>query len=444
MQRARTGGGSNLSRRDFLRLGGAGLAGAALLGAAGCGGGGGGGGNNIIFSSGPDDTGVLPTLIDKFNKQNKGNFQIKYREMPSDTGQYFDQLRTEFQAGGGETDVISGDVIWPAQFAAQGWIVDLSDRFTDTDQFLPGPIQANTYDGKVWGVPWYTDAGLLYYRKDLLEESGFSEPPRTWDEFTEMAEKTRSDSGIKFGFVFQGAEYEGGVCNECEYIWTHGGNVLDPDDPSKVIVDSSESVAGFATARSMVESGVSPQAVTTYKEDESQAAFTNGDAVFLRNWPYVYALLSDPSVSKIKPDQVGITPLPVAEEGVESYSTLGGWNFLINTASDKQDEAWEFIKFMTSPEQLKTNAVEGSRLPVRRNLYEDPEVLEKMPVARLGQDILIDNSRPRPVSPVYSDMSLELAEQFNRSLKGDVSPEQAVKTLQDELQSIANQAEEVS
>jgi multiple sugar transport system substrate-binding protein len=117
-------------------------------------------------------------LIDKFNKQHEGEFQVRYREMPSDTDQYFDQLRTEFQAGGGEIDVISGDVIWPAQFAPQGWILDLSDRFTDTDQFLPGPMAANTYNDKVWGVPWYTDAGLLYYRKDLLEKSGFSEPPR--------------------------------------------------------------------------------------------------------------------------------------------------------------------------------------------------------------------------------------------------------------------------
>ena len=111
MQRARTRGGANLSRKDFLRLGGAGLAGAALLGAAGCGGGGQGDGNNIVFSWGTDDTGTLPELLDKFNKQNEGNFQVTYREMPSDMGQYFDQLRTEFQAGGGEIDVIGGDVI---------------------------------------------------------------------------------------------------------------------------------------------------------------------------------------------------------------------------------------------------------------------------------------------------------------------------------------------
>jgi multiple sugar transport system substrate-binding protein len=444
MQRARTGGGSNLSRKDFLRLGGAGLAGAALLGAAGCGGGGGGGGNNIIFSWGTDDTGTLPKLLDKFNKQNKGNFQVTYRQMPADTGQYFDQLRTEFQAGGGEIDVIGGDVIWPAQFAAQGWIVDLSDRFTDTDAFLPGPMESNSYDGKVWGVPWYTDAGLLYYRKDLLEESGFSEPPKTWDEMKEMALKVKQDAGTKFGFVFQGAEYEGGVCNECEYIWTNGGDILDPDDPSKVIIESPESVAGFATARSMIDDGVAPTAVTTYKEDESHAAFIGGDAVFLRNWPYVYALLSDPTASKIKPDQVGIAEIPVGEEGMQSYSTLGGWNFFINATSEKQEQAWEFIKFMTDPAQQKINALQASKLPTRRALYEDPEILEKAPVARLGKEAIVENSQPRPVSPVYSDVSLELGEQFNRSLKGDVSPEQAVKSLQDELQSLANQAEEAS
>jgi multiple sugar transport system substrate-binding protein len=229
----------------------------------------------------------LPKLIQKFNEQNKGSFQVKFREMPSDTGQYFDQLRTEFQAGGGEVDVIGGGVIWPAQFALNGWISDLSDRFNDTDEFLPGPMQAMTYDGKVWGVPWYTDAGLLYYRQDLLEQAGFSEPPATWEELKEQAQKTAQDTGTKFGFVFQGAEYEGGVCNGLEYIWSHGGNVLDPEDPSKVIIDSPESAAGLQTERSMIADGVSPQAVLQYKEDESHAAFLRGDAVFLRNWAYV-------------------------------------------------------------------------------------------------------------------------------------------------------------
>ena len=436
-------GGRDFSRRDFLKLGGAGLAGAALLGSgtlSGCGGGGGSGADQITFSMGSDDTGTLPKLIEQFNKQNKGKFEVVQREMPADTGQYFDQLRTEFQAGGGNIDVIGGDVIWPAQFAASGYILDLSDRFTDQDAFLPGPMQANTYDGKAWGVPWYTDGGLLYYRQDLLEKSGFSEPPKTWEELMEQAEKTRQDSGLKYGFVYQGAEYEGGVCNGLEYIWTHGGNVLDPEDPSKVIIGSPESAAGMATWRSTIESGAAPEAVLEYTEDQSQPAFTNGDSVFLRNWPYVYAIASDPKESKIKPEQVGIAPIPVGE--AQSYSTLGGWNFFINAASDKQDEAWEFIRWMTDPEQLKTHALEGSRLPVRKSLYDDPEILEQVPVAKLAKEVIIQNTRPRPVSPFYSDISLELAKQFNATLAGNISPEQVVKTLQRDLSELVQEGQE--
>jgi multiple sugar transport system substrate-binding protein len=442
MQRAGIGRrrGAELSRKEFLRLGGAGLAGAALLGTAGCGGGAEGGGNELIFSWGPDDTGALTKLIDKYNEQNKGKIQVKYREMPSDTGQYFDQLRTEFQAGGGEIDIITGDVIWPAQFAANGYILDLSDRFTEADAFLDGPMESNTYDGKVWGVPWYTDAGLLYYRKDLLEQAGFSGPPATWEELREQAIKTSQDAGVRSGFVFQGAEYEGGVCNGLEYIWSHGGNVLDPEDPSKIIVDSPESASGLETWHSMVEDGASPQAVLQYKEDESHGAFLRGDAVFMRNWPYVYALLSNPEESEIKPDQVGVAAIPVSE-GNPSFSTLGGWNFFINATSDKQDEAWEFIKWMSAPEQMQFNALEGGKLPPRRSLYEDPEILQKVPVAKLGTDAIIENSTPRPVSPYYSDMSLELAEQFNSALAGDVSPEQAVNTLQSQLQEIVEQGQ---
>jgi multiple sugar transport system substrate-binding protein len=438
MQRRRSG--ADLSRKDFLRLGGAGLAGAALLGVAGCGGGGQSSGNELIFSWGEDDTGVLPGMIEQFNKQNEGQIKVTHRVMPSDTGQYFDQLRTEFQAGGGDIDVIGGDVIWPAQFAANGYLLDLTDRFTDADAFLPGPIQSNTYDGKIWGVPWYTDAGLLYYRKDQLEQAGLSGAPATWEELKQMALEAKQAAGAQLGFAFQGAEYEGGVCNGLEYILTHGGNVLDPNDPSKVIIGSPESVAGLETWRSMITDGASTRAVLQYQEDQSYGAFIRGDAVFLRNWPYVYALLSDPEESNVDPEQVGVAPIPVSE-GNQSYSTLGGWNFFINAASDKQDEAWEFIKFMTAPERLKTNAIEGSRLPPRLSLYEDQEVLEKVPVARLGKEAIIDNATPRPVSPVYSDMSLEMAEQFNATLAGEVSPEQAVQTLQNDLQQIAEEAQ---
>src|SRR5215204_2762087 len=430
-----------ISRRRFLRLGGVGLAGAALLGAAGCGGGEeASGATTITLAFTPDEAGGLKKLIDDFNRQNRDEIQVKWREMPALSADYLEQLQAELQSGQSSVDLIGGDVIWPAQFAANGWILDLSDRFTDTDAFLPGPMQANTYDGKVWGVPWYTDAGLLYYRQDLLEKSGFSDGPKTWEELKEIAPKVEQDSGVKAGFVFQGADYEGGVCDGLEYIRTHGGDVLGPEDPSKVIIDSPEAAAGLETWHSMIADGVSPQAVSTYKETETEPAFLGaGGSVFARNWPYMYALAGT-SGYKVQPDQIGITPIPVAP-GNSSSSTLGGWNFFINAASDKPDEAWEFIKFMTDPETLKTNAIEGSRLPPRRSLYEDQEILEKVPVARLGKEAIIANSTPRPVSPYYSDMSLKLSEQFNAALKGDVSPEEAVKTLQSELQQIVEEGQ---
>ena len=438
--RTGTPGGRLFNRRDFLKMGGAGLAGAALLGTAGCGGGGGGSFNGqITVGFGREPSGTLEKLIDKFNKQSK-DITAKWRVMPSDTGQYFDQLRTQFQAQDDSLTLIAGDVIWPAQFAANGYILDLSDRFTESmrGKFLEGPVASNTYEGKVYGVPWFTDAGLLYYRKDLLEKAGFSGPPKTWEELRQQAQKVMQDEGTKYGFVFQGAEYEGGTVNGLEYINSYGGQVLDPNDASKVIIDSPESVAGLESEKSMVADGVSPQAVSTYQEPETEAPFLGGDAVFARNWPYMYSLAGTGDF--IKPDVIDIAPLP-AGEGGQSVSGLGGWNFFINAfaGQEAQDAAWEFVKFMTAPEQQKFYALGGSYLPTLTALYDDPDIKESVPTVRLAGEAL-KNTVPRPVSPVYSDMSLEMAEQFNASLSGDTEPQQAISTLQTELQKITEQA----
>ena len=428
-----------ISRREFLRLGGAGLAGAALLGATACSSGEeAGGATTITFAFTPDQAGGLQKLIDGFNRQNRGEIQVKWREMPALSADYLEQLQAELQSGQSSVDLIGGDVIWPAQFAANGWILDLSDRFTSGMQqdYLEGPIGSVQYEGKVWGVPWYTDAGMFYYRKDLLEESGLSEPPRTWDEMKDMAEKVRRDAGTRYGYVFQGSQDEGGVVDALEHVWNAGGDVI---DGGRVIIDSPEAAQGLTLRRSMIVDGVAPQATGDYTTQESQAAFTNGDAVFMRNWPFVYGLLSDPETSRVKPDQVDIAPLPVADESAQSFSGLGGWNFMVNATSEgKLEEIWTYIEYMSAPEQQRTFALESARLPTLRSLYEDEEVLNKLPVAELGREAL-ENARPRPVSPYYSDMSLAMAEQVNAALKGEISVEQALENLQGELQNIVDQ-----
>jgi multiple sugar transport system substrate-binding protein len=421
-----------LSRRDFLKVGGAGLAGLAVLGASSCGGGGESSGKVVLTSL--DFPGSIPKLIDKFNEQNKGKFQVAYRAIALESQEYFDRLKTEFQAGGGEMDVIVGNVPWTAEFAENGWIVDISSRFPEDEQskFVKGLIQSLTYENKIWGVPWFADVGLLHYRKDLLEQSGFSEPPKTWEELKEMAKKVVQDSGTRYGFLFQGANNETGVCNGLEYIWTHGGEVLDGE---KVIVDSPESVAGLTTEQSMISSGVTPQAVASYTIGEADAAFLNGDAVFCRNWPYMYGLAGNTDMSKIKREQVGVSPLPVGEGYSQSTGCLGGWNMLIGASSQMQEEAWEFVRFMTSEESQKIQTLSGSNLPTVNALYEDREVREEQPIVALSKDAL-QNARPRPVSPYYSEMSRTMAQQFNSVLTGATPPGEAVETLQSELQQI--------
>jgi multiple sugar transport system substrate-binding protein len=422
------------NRRDFLKMSGAGLAGAALLGSTACGGGGGGSGN-LIFAMGADTSGTLNKLVDKFNKQSK-DFKVTYREMPTASDAYFDKLRTQFQAGGGDIDVIGADVIWPAQFAANGWLLDVTDRFPKSEQskFLEGPLQSLLYDDKIYGVPWFTDAGLLYYRADLLEKSGYSEPPATWAELEEVGEKTAEDQGIDNAFVFQGDQYEGGVCNGCEYIWSHGGNILDPADPDKVVVDSPEAVEGLTTEQNIVKKGYAPQAVATYTEVETDPAFLGNRAVFARNWPYMYGLAGTEQFPDVKPEQIGVAPLPVAP-GNGLASALGGWNMVINAQSDMPDEAWEFVQWITSEQQQKWRALEGSFLPTRPVLYEDQEIRDTLPVVVQGEEAL-KKARSRPVSPYYSDMSLEMAEQFNTVVKGDTSPQDAVASLQQSLEQI--------
>ncbi|MGH3146675.1 MAG: extracellular solute-binding protein, partial [Rubrobacter sp.] len=184
-----------ITRSEFLRLGGAGLAGAAMLGSgalAGCGGGeeGSGGAVGITFTFGPDASGGLQTLIDRFNGEHKGEIEVTWRTTPAASDEYFEQIKTQLQSGQATVDVIGGDVIWPAQLAAPGYVLDLSDRFTDgmKGRHLEGPLQATEYEGKTYAVPWFTDAGMFYYRKDLLEKSGFSGPPKTWDEMKRMVE----------------------------------------------------------------------------------------------------------------------------------------------------------------------------------------------------------------------------------------------------------------
>jgi multiple sugar transport system substrate-binding protein len=186
-----------------------------------------------------------------------------------------------------------------------------------------------------------------------------------------MTRKVRRDSDIKFGFLFQGAKSEAGVCDGCEFIWGHGGNVLDPSDPTKVLVDSPQAIEGLETERSMITDGIAPKAVTVYEETETEGGFLRGDAVFLRNWPYVYSLIGTSAYPKLKTDQVGVSELPSAD-GKPGNGTVGDQPLYISTSSKYPDAAWKFIEFLSATEQQRFRAVEGSYLPTRSDQTGPP------------------------------------------------------------------------
>jgi multiple sugar transport system substrate-binding protein len=189
----------------------------------------------------------------------------------------------------------------------------------------------------------------------------------------------------------------------------------------------------------MITDGVAPKAVANYDETTSEPVFGNGEAVFLRDWPGMYGDIAG-GAYKIKAEQVAVSPIPVAP-GNESSSTLGGWTFMINAQTDMPDEAWEFVKFMTSYESFKYRAINGGYISARKAILDDPAVQEAIPTVKLAKDVLLEYATSRPVTQYYGDMSLEMQEQFNNALTGDTSPQQAVETLQKSLSSIMQQAE---
>lgn len=404
----------------------------------------------IVFASGPDDTGVVQRLVDGFNAEHAGRIHVTWRQMDRDNNVHRDQLVADFTAKAEAPHAFASDVIWTAEFAKNGWVEDLTKQFYGSYEraALLGPaLESATYRLRIWGVPWYSDVSVLFYRKDLLAASGFDAAPRTWDELSQMARQVVDDARIRDGFVFQGAEYEGGTANAVEYIWGAGGEVMRGDlrvtsvlrgtltETDAVTINSDQAAAGLDTARRLITEGIAPAEVTTYREQEALDAFLAGDAVFLRSWPYVQGLLPSSALSNV---DVGVSALPAASTEHVGYSCLGGWNLMVNARAGRKERAaaWELIRYLTSPAQQKRQALEAGLLPVIESLYEDPEVLGGVPVAALAREAMSSRIRVRPMSPFYPQMSSRIANSFHRVLKGELTGTEAVEALEKDLRDI--------
>ena len=282
-------------------------------------------------------------------------------------------------ANSADIDVFQIDVIWPGILANH--FIDLTEHVDQDaiDQHFEAIVQNNTVDDRLVAMPWFTDAGILYYRTDLLDKYG-EEPPTTWQELTEVAreiqEGERAEGNDRMlGFVFQAKAYEGLTCDALEWIDSFGGGTI-VDGEGAITINNENAVEALELAASWI-GDIAPEGVLNYAEEESRGVFQSGNAVFMRNWPYAWALGNAPD-SPIT-GKIGVSQLPKGGEDGKPTGVLGGWQLAVSKYSQNAELAVDLVRHLTSPDEQKRRAIEGSYNPTIAALYQDEEVLEATP-----------------------------------------------------------------
>ena len=352
--------------------------------------------------------------IADFEQQNPGVKVVK-EIAPNSSTQFHDLLTQKLKNRDTRLDVFFMDVIWPSEFASAGWTLPLDRFFSTTEQgkFLEAPIAANRYRGEIFGVPLFIDAGLLYYRKDLLEKHRMA-PPRHWPELVDQAKTVLAAERDPHlvGYSGQFKQYEGLVCNMMEFILGNGGALWDEQRlVSAVQQERAKQAVRFV--RDHIISEISSRGVLAYEEPESVALFAQGRAIFHRNWPYAWRVANDPGQSRVI-GKVGMMPLP-AFPGGKGASTLGGWQIGISRFSKIPEVAWRFVAFMTSHQMQKRIAYSTGRAPTRKALYTDSELLAQVPWLESMLETF-KQAVPRPRTPVYAPLSNIMQRYFSAAL----------------------------
>jgi trehalose/maltose transport system substrate-binding protein len=334
-----------------------------------------------------------------------------------------------------DIDIYQIDVIWPG--ILESHMIDLAEYIPQEqiDGHFDAIVSNNTVNDKLVGMPWYTDAGLLYYRSDLLDKYDL-EVPTTWQELTTAAETIqdgeRAEGNDRFwGFVWQGRAYEGLTCDALEWIDSFNGGTIVADDGS-ITVNNPDAIEAIDLAASWVGT-ISPEGVLNYAEEEARGVFQSGNAAFMRNWPYAWPLAQGED-SPIK-DMVGIVALPKGGEDGQNTGTLGGWQLAVSRYSENPEVAADLVAYLTSMDEQRRRAVEGGYNPTIEALYEDDAVLEANPHFGNLYDTFVNAvARPSGVTGAqYNEVSNAFYNAVHRTLSGDGDAATNLETLEGEL-----------
>jgi multiple sugar transport system substrate-binding protein len=369
---------------------------------------------------------VLRRQLARFMETHPG-IRVVQRPTPDAADQRHQLYVQWLNAGASEPDILQLAAIWTPEFAAAGWILDL-DRFHPASaDFFPATIVENQWKGRLFALPWFVDVGMLYWRTDLMAAA-----PTTFAELERVAARAKASRGLKYGLVWQGARYEGLVTVFTEYLGAHGGSIL---EGGRVTVNSPAAVQALSAMRDEIwRDGIVPSSVLTWHEEESRFAFQNGETVFMRNWPYPYALMNDSSASRVA-GRYAIAPMPGAPGG-KPTAALGGANLAINVNSDHPEAAWAVIDYLTQPEQMIERAKVVGQFPTRPALYDEPALARALEVPTAQARLVIEHAVPRPVTPVYTQLSDILQIDLHRALTRQLEPAAALAHAAREMQAL--------
>ncbi|MFP4115236.1 MAG: ABC transporter substrate-binding protein [Spirochaetales bacterium] len=377
---------------------------------------------------------LLLDQIERYEAENP-NVRIEALDTPDLATDRLGLYLQFFEAQSPELDIYMIDVIWPGDLAEH--LVDLYEYGAEeqVDEHFPAIVENNTVDGKLVGMPWFTDAGLLYYRTDLLEEYGYDEPPADWGELTEMAttiQEGEREAGNEdfWGYVWQGNAYEGLTCDALEWIYSNdGGTIVSPD--GVITINNDRAVEALELAASWVGT-ISPPGVTGFAEEDARNMWQAGNAAFMRNWPYAYNLGNEED-SAIA-GQFDVAPLPAGRSG-SGAATLGGWQLGVSKYSEHPQEAVDFLLWLTGYEEQLYKAIEGSNNPTYMAVYDSSEIEEEVPFMVSLYDVFTNAvARPSTVTaPQYNETSVLFFTAVHNVLTGDLDAETALEELELDL-----------
>ncbi|MGA7955181.1 MAG: ABC transporter substrate-binding protein [Gloeobacterales cyanobacterium] len=377
------------------------------------------------------DTDEWAILAKQFAAKNPG-LRLKPVQGPMATNLVEDLYTSSFLLGDSPYDLVYMDIVWVPKFAAAGWLMDLSEKLPPQEQkaFLSGDLDGGRYKGKLYRVPFRSDAGLLYYRTDLLKQAGLK-PPETFMEMVQISQTLQKQGRVKWGYLWQGKQYEGLAAMFTEILEGYGGFWIDPKT-NQVGLDHPEAIEAVTFLQNTIKQKISPPGVTTYQEEESRRLFQSGDAVFLRNWPYVWAEANKPDVPVR--GKIGLKPM-VHAVGQKSGACQGGLGIGISATTRHPQEAWRAVQFLTSVESQRQYVLHTGVIPSRRALFTDPQLVKKYPhfPSLLA---VVDRAVLRPPIPQYAQASDILQRYLSAAITNQVSPKAAMEQATRETRSL--------